>query len=178
MKHPIALLVPLTVMITLTASQVCAQTTIPTLPGVFGGVVHAHDNEFDRLGWNAGVTLEHYFKHGSLKHYLGVRGTLGALTAHANVQGQHPDASYAYAAGDMLMGNFVSPVFGVGLYHVTLAKPLLTNTQREFDLGVRGGVRFYFPGHYRHAVTLEATLHRVLGDGPLVLVTVGAGFVF
>ena len=133
-------------------------------PGVSAGIAYTPDDDLAGIGWHAAGTLEH-----PLGTFWELRGTLGV----AGFQGESK-AEYAFLIADVLGSDLISPTGGLGVYY------LEEDDESTFQAGLNGGVRLFLPysNHEDHAITVDARVHALFGEGPSLLFTLGAGVVF
>jgi len=138
--------------------------------GVGVGVAYTPDARFSGVSWTLNETFEHV-----VGRSLEVRGMVGVakLTSDTSRSGH-----YSFIVADVLSADLVTPVGGVGIYHPSFRKFSSSSSNDLIVMGVHGGIRLLIPYHHDHGVSLETEVHRVFGNGPAVLVTLTAGFVF
>lgn len=139
-------------------------------PGFSAGIAYTPDDDLTGVGWHAGGSVEHLA--GTLCE---LRGTLGFVRLEGESKAQ-----YGYLIADVLASDLISPTGGVGLYYLDLDAPLEEDDVRTFQFGLNGGVRLFIPysNHKDRAMTVDVRLHRLFGDGPSILMTLGAGMLF
>ena len=158
------------------ASDLLAQPYDGVTYGFSLGLAYSPDDNLTSAGWNLGGTVE-----GLVGHSLELRATLGGIGIEGDAGEQTPKATYAFLLVDVLAADLLSPTGGIGLYYVDLDPPLVDETLSRLEFGANAGVRLMIPYSTKradHAFTLDARVHSVLGDGPSLLVTVGAGMLF
>jgi hypothetical protein len=163
-------------------SLVCSTRDLHAQPydGVtFGlnlGAAYTPDDELTGIGWNVEGTVE-----GLVGQAWELRGTVGGIGLEGDAGQETPKATYTYLLFDVLRPDLISPTYGIGLFHVDLDPPLVGESQSTFEFGANVGVRLMIPYSTKkadHAFTLDARIHGVLGDGPSLLFTFGAGILF
>jgi hypothetical protein len=141
--------------------------------GVEAGVAYTPDDSFHDLGWNIAVLLEC-----AGDRYWALRSTLGGTFLQADVDGDHPHARYGYATFGVATQDLVSFVGGIGLYYVSIEKPLVDTAVSQLEPGVNGGVFLSVPYRHSHFITAGLAAHRVFTEGPDFFVTLTGGFIF
>ena len=140
------------------------------------GPAYSPDDNLTSVGWNVGGTVE-----GLVSHSLQLRATLGGIGIEGDAGQPTPKATYGFLLLDVLAADLISPTGGIGLYHVDLDPPLVDEARSSLEFGANAGVRLMIPYSTQqadHAFTLDMRFHSVLGDGPSLLFTFGAGMLF
>src|SRR5262245_22494922 len=100
------------------------------------GVTSTSEPEFQDPSWTSHVTFECFGPK------VRPRGILGLANLD---QGKSSDATYGYLAGGLMFGRVVSGTVALGVYHVTLDEPIVSDTTRKLEFGYNGGVQFLLP---------------------------------
>ena len=143
------------------------------LPGFSLGLAYTPDSDYSGVGWHAAGSFEHVLS-GSFE----IRSRLGGMSLQGNVQGEHPQATFAFLTAEALALKTVSPVGGLGLYYANLQSPLTEQDESHFEPGVNAGLRVFILNHEVDGIGIDVLVHHVFNAGPSVIFTFGIGKVF